>query len=108
MIDNRSTIRVNQLLIFVKSFLKLIPIILLVGFILISPKTRFLIGTVSEYWGKFILSTVNNENKDKWLMDKPKWLNNKDFEPLGLDEQTESNEIITDENTKLQVELVDF
>ena len=91
-----------------KSFLKLIPIILLVGFILISPKTRFLIGTASDYWGKFILSTVNSENKDKWLMDKPKWLNNKDSKPLGLDKQTESNEIITDEKVKVQVELVDF
>ena len=91
-----------------KSFLKLIPIILLVGFILISPKTRFLIGTASDYWGKFILSTVKSENKDKWLIDKPKWLNNKDFEPLGLDEQAESNEIITDEKVEVQVELVDF
>ena len=91
-----------------KSFLKLIPIILLVGFILISPKTRFLIGTASDYWGKFILSTVNTENKDKWFMDKPKWLNNKDFEPVGLDEQAESNEIITDEKIKGPVELVDF
>ena len=94
-----------------KSFLKLIPIILLVGFILISPKTRFLIGTASDYWGKFILSTVNSENKDKWLMDKPKWLNrlnNKDFEPLELDEQTESNEIITDEEVKVEVELLNF
>ena len=91
-----------------KSFLKLIPIILLVGFILISPKTRFLIGTASDYWGKFILSTVNSENKDKWLMDKPKWLNNKDFEPLGLDEQAESNEIITDDKLEVQVELLDF
>ena len=91
-----------------KSFLKLIPIILLVGFILISPKTRFLIGTASDYWGKFILSTVNSENKDKWLMDKPKWLNNKDFEPLGLDDQSESNEIITDEKVKEPAELVDF
>ena len=81
---------------------------LLVGFILISPKTRFLIGTVSEYWGKFILSTVNSENKDKWLMDKPKWLNNKDFEPLGLDEQAESKEIITDDKLEVQVELLDF
>jgi len=63
----------------VKSFLKPIPIILLVGFILISPKTRFLIGTASNYWGKFILSTINIKNKDKWLMDKPKWLNNKDL-----------------------------
>ena len=91
-----------------KSFLKIIPIILLVGFILISPKTRFLIGTASDYWGKFILSTVNSQNQDKWLMDKPKWLNNKDSKPLGLDEQAESNEIITDEKVKVQVELVDF
>ena len=91
-----------------KSFLKPIPIILLVGFILISPKTRFSIGTASDYLGKFILSTVNSENKDKWLMDKPKWLNNKDFEPLGLDEQTESDEIITDEKVKVQVEFLDF
>ena len=81
---------------------------LLVGFILISPKTRFLIGTASEYWGKFILSTVNSENKDKWLMNKPKWLNKKDFDPLGFDEQAESNEIITDEKVEVQLELVDF
>ena len=93
-----------------KSFLKLIPIILLVGFILISPKTRFLIGTASDYWGKFILSTVNSENKDKWLMDKPKWLNNKDFETLGTDYKAETNEIITDEKEKVKVpvELLDF
>ena len=91
-----------------KSFLKLIPIIFLVGFISISPKTRVLIGTAFDYWEKFILSTVNDENKDKWLMDKPKWLINKDFEPLGLDEQAESNEIITDEKVEVQVELVDF
>ena len=91
-----------------KSFLKLIPIILLVGFILISPKTRFLIGTASNYWGKFILSTINIKNKDKWLMDKPKWLNNKDLEPLELDEKAESNEIITDKKVNVEVELVDF
>ena len=91
-----------------KSFLKLIPIILLVGFILISPKTRFLIGTASDYLGKFLLSTLDSENKDKWLMDKPKWLNNKDFEPLGLDKQAESNEIITDDKLEVQVELLDF
>ena len=89
-----------------KSFLRLMPIILLVGFILISPKTRFLIGTASDYLEKFLLSTVNSENKDKWLMDKPKWLNNKDFEPLGLDEQAENNEILTDE--KVKVESVEF
>ena len=58
-----------------KSLLKLIPIILLLGFISISPKTRNLIGTSFDYLSKFVMSTVNNENKEKWLMDKPKWLN---------------------------------
>ena len=58
-----------------KRFLKLIPIVLLIGFISISPKTRNLIGTAFDFWSKFVLSTVNNENKDKWLMGKPKWLN---------------------------------
>ena len=58
-----------------KSFLKLIPIILLLGFISISPKTRNLIGTSFDYLSKFVMSTVNNENKDKWLMNKPEWFN---------------------------------
>ena len=54
-----------------KWFLKLIPIILLLGFISISPKTRILIGNSFDYLSKFVLSTVNNKDKDKWLMDKP-------------------------------------
>ena len=58
-----------------KSFLKIIPIILLLGFISISPKTRNLIGTSFDYLSKFVMSTVNNENKEEWLMDKPKWFN---------------------------------
>jgi len=67
-----------------KSFLKLIPIILLLGFILISPKSRNLIGTSFEYLSKFVISTVNNENKDKWLMDKPEWFNKpQEFEPAS-------------------------
>ena len=67
-----------------KSFLKLIPIILLVGFILISPKTRFLIGTSFDYLSNFVLSTVNNKNKDKWLMDKPEWFNKpQEFKPAS-------------------------
>ena len=67
-----------------KSFLKLIPIILLLGFISISPKSRNLIGTSFEYLSKFVISTVNNENKDKWLMDKPEWFNKpQEFEPAS-------------------------
>ena len=67
-----------------KSFLKLIPIILLLGFISISPKSRNLIGTSFDYFSKFVLSTVNNENKDKWLMDKPEWFNKpQEFKPAS-------------------------
>ena len=67
-----------------KSFLKLIPIILLLGFISISPKTRNLIGTSFNYLSKFAMSTVNNANKDKWLMDKPEWFNKpQEFEPAS-------------------------
>ena len=67
-----------------KSFLKLIPIILLLGFIAISPKSRNLIGTSFEYLSKFVISTVNNENKDKWLMDKPEWFNKpQEFDPAS-------------------------
>ena len=58
-----------------KSFLKLIPIILLIGFISISPKSRYLVGTSFDYLSKFVMSTVNDENKDKWLMDKTEWFN---------------------------------
>ena len=67
-----------------KFFLKLLPIILLLGFISISPKTRNLIGTSFDYLSKFVLSTVNNENKDKWLMDKPEWFNKpQEFKPAS-------------------------
>ena len=67
-----------------KSFLKLIPIILLLGFISISPKSRNLIGTSFDYLSKFVMSTVNNENKDKWLIDKPEWFNKpQEFEPAS-------------------------
>ena len=67
-----------------KSFLKLIPIILLLGFISISPKSRNLIGTSFDYLSKFVFSTVNNENKDKWLMDKPEWFNKpQEFKPAS-------------------------
>ena len=66
-----------------KSFLKLISIILLLGFISISPKTRTLIGTSFNYLSEFVLSTVNNKNKDKWV-DKPEWFKKpQEFKPAS-------------------------
>ena len=67
-----------------KYFLKLIPIILLLGFVSISPKTKYLIGTSFDNLSKFILNTVKNEKKDKWLMDKPAWLKKpQEFKPAS-------------------------
>ena len=74
-IDSHSRIGKKLVLFLMKRILKLIPIFLLLIFILISPKSRYFVGTAFGYWSKFVLSTVNNENKDKWLMRKPKWLN---------------------------------
>ena len=56
----------------------------MLGFISISPKTRNLLGNSFEYLSKFVLSTVNNKNKDKWLIDKPEWLNKpEEFKPAS-------------------------
>ena len=56
----------------------------MLGFISISPKTRNLIGTSFDYLSKFVLSTVNNKNKDKWLMIKPEWFNKpQEFKPAS-------------------------
>ena len=56
----------------------------MLGFISISPKTRILIGTSFDYLSKFVLATVSNENKEKWLMDKPEWFNKpQEFEPAS-------------------------
>ena len=61
-----------------KSFLKLISIILLLGLITISPKTRNLIGTALDYCSNIFLNTINEENKEKWLINKPKWLHKRE------------------------------
>ena len=54
----------------------------MLGFISISPKTIDLIGTSFDYLSKFVLNTVNNKNRDKWLMDKPEWFNKpQEFKP---------------------------
>ena len=46
-------------LAFFRNFFALIPIIFLVGFISISPKTRVLIGTAFDYWEKFIIISIS-------------------------------------------------
>jgi len=57
-----------------KGIFKLIFLILLFGFISISPKTRYLVGVTLKEISAFLLWTVEYEDKEKWIIDKPSWM----------------------------------
>ena len=57
----------------IKDMFKLILLILLFGFISISPKTRYLIGITIKEISSFLLWTVKYEDREKWIIDKPNW-----------------------------------
>ena len=58
----------------IKFMTKFILLILLFGFISISPKTRYLIGISLKQISSFLLWTVKYEDREKWIIDKPSWI----------------------------------
>jgi len=58
----------------IKGMFKLILLILLFGFISISPKTRYLVGITLKEISSFLLWTVKNEDREKWIIDKLSWI----------------------------------
>ena len=58
----------------IKDIFKLILLILLFGFISISPKTRYLIGITLKEISSILLWTVKYEDREKWIIDKPSWI----------------------------------
>ena len=58
----------------IKGMFKLILLILLFGFISISPKIRYSFGISLKQISSFLLWTVKYEDKEKWIMDKPSWI----------------------------------
>ena len=58
----------------IKVMFRLILLILLFGFISISPKTRYLVGITLKEISSFLLWTVNYEDREKWIIDKPSWI----------------------------------
>ena len=58
----------------IKGIFKLILLILLFGFISISPKTRYFVGITLKEISSFLLWTVKFEDREKWIMDKPSWI----------------------------------
>ena len=65
----------------IKSMFKLILLILLLGFISISSKTRYLVGIPLKEISSFILWTVKYEDREKWIIDKPSWIPSQKLKP---------------------------
>ena len=58
----------------IKILCKLILLILLLGFISISPKTRYILGISLKQISSFLLWTVKYEEREKWIIEKPSWI----------------------------------
>ena len=65
----------------IKGIFKLLLLILLFGFISISPKTRYLVGISLKQISSFLLWTVKYENSEKWIIDKPSWITSQKLKP---------------------------
>ena len=65
----------------IKGIFKLILLILLFGFISISPKTRYLVGITLKEISSFLLWTVKYEDREKWIIDNPSWIPNRTHKP---------------------------
>ncbi|WP_414478274.1 hypothetical protein [Prochlorococcus marinus] len=55
----------------------------MVGFITISPRTRFIVGVSLKQISSFFLWTVKYEDREKWIMDKPSWIPTQVLTPLN-------------------------
>jgi len=58
----------------IKGILKLILLILFFGFISISPKTKYIFGISLKQVSSIPLWTVNYEEREKRIIDKPSWV----------------------------------
>ena len=65
----------------IKGILKLIVLILLFGFISISPKTKYFVGISLKQISSFLLWTVKYQDREKWIIDKPSWMPSQKLKP---------------------------
>ena len=65
----------------IKGMFKLILLILLFGFISISPKARYVVGISLKQISSFLLWTVKFEEREKWIIDKPSWIPDQKLKP---------------------------
>ena len=65
----------------IKGIFKLILLILLFGFISISPKTRYLVAISLKQISSSLLWTVKYEDRGQWIIDKPSWIPSQKLKP---------------------------
>ena len=65
----------------IKGMFKLILLILLLGFISLSPKTRYIFGISLKQISSFLLWTVKNEDREKRIIEKPSWIPSQKLKP---------------------------
>ena len=65
----------------IKGIFRLILLILLFGFISISPRTRYMFGISLKQISSFLLWTVRYEDREKWIIDKPSWTPSQKLKP---------------------------
>ena len=65
----------------IKDVFKLILLIFLIGFLSISPKTRYMVGISLKQISSFLLWTVKYEDREKWIIDKPSWIPSQRINP---------------------------
>ena len=65
----------------IKAMFKLIILILIFGFLSVSPKTRYLVGISLKQISSYLLWTVKYEDREKWIMDKPSWTPSQKLKP---------------------------
>ena len=65
----------------IKGMFKLILLILLFGFVSISPKTRYLVGITLKEISSLLLWTIKYDDKEKWIIDKPSWIPSQKLKP---------------------------
>ena len=65
----------------IKGVFKLILLIFLIGFLSISPKTRYMVGISLKQISSFLLWTVKYEDRGKWIIDKPSWIPSQKLNP---------------------------
>ena len=65
----------------IKGIFKLTLLLLLFGFISISPKTKYLLGVSTKQISSLLLWTVKYEDREIWIIDKPSWIPSQKLKP---------------------------